>query len=213
MVLCTRVHVGVFMVVCVFLRVRLRCSSVASDQSDAVVCVRVRKAHICKGVYTHIRFQMPPQVEPAIVYTRTCDVQSVACARYLGWSYLSTSFSFTKSILGDRPKSMGDWPRWIDDSTVDSQAMLSAYLSVYGTPQAPRSMTAPLTVFEHLPALSPTPLGTTGKLCQSPDCRRCVEGRGGFVFRWFHHSWMTKYLQLKRPGAWDGVLKELSECQ
>ena len=92
MVLCTRVHVGVFVVVCVFLRVRLRCSAVASDQSDAEVCVRDRKAHICKGVYTHIRFQMPPQVEPAIVYTRTCDVQSVACASNLGWSYLSTFF-------------------------------------------------------------------------------------------------------------------------
>ena len=104
---------------------------------------------------------------------------------------------------------MGDLPRWIDDPTVDSPSMLSAYLFVRSSTQDAGRVIGPLTIVVHLPALAFTPSGTVSVLCADADCQRCRSGRGGYAFRWYHHSWHETYLEGARPGAWQGPARNL----
>ena len=104
---------------------------------------------------------------------------------------------------------MAALPRWIDDSTVDSHAMLSAYLWFrWKYPQEARSV-GPLPIFEHFYSaemgdLAVAPEGTVEVFCKIPGCERCLQGRGGYMFRWYDSRWVSKYREMARLGSWQG---------
>ena len=99
---------------------------------------------------------------------------------------------------------MGDLLRWIDDETVDSAAMLSAYL--WHLSRIRNGIVGPLPIVLHRQDVDefemPQPEGTVSKSCTKLGCARCKFGRGGYVFRWYHKAWFSKYVSMVRPGAW-----------
>ena len=113
---------------------------------------------------------------------------------------------------------MANLPRWINDSTVDSSAMMCAYqrwVQQKGVTVGPlHGVVGPLPVIEHrspqtvhlagcriTPKLIPTP-GTYGVECQEDNCVRCLSGRGGYQFRWYCTEWHDDYVAWARAGAW-----------
>ena len=104
---------------------------------------------------------------------------------------------------------MGSLPRWINDSTVDSQAMLGAFLRARAL--APPEELAPLNSLwavchrsctDDTPGITPVPMGLPERRCHAPACRRCIQGQGGYQFRWFDARWYGDYYQFRRHGAW-----------
>ncbi len=91
-------------------------------------------------------------------------------------------------------------PRWIDDASVDSMAMYSAFLSVLS--DSLKYKCRGLYIIHHRPGPSSCPPFPEPIWCTDPGCRRCVENSGGYQFCWYHPSWMAAYLRLKRPRAW-----------
>ena len=89
-----------------------------------------------------------------------------------------------------------DLPRWIDDPRVDSQAMLSAFLSR-------RSPDLFLPTEYHACAwdgltTEVSPPGVLRTRCTASPCQRCAGLQGGYKFRWYHHSWYQRYLLHRR---------------
>ena len=103
------------------------------------------------------------------------------------------------------------FPRWIDDATVDSPAMLSAFFQFIGKPHSEneRQMRSRnLVVVNHKrpdedSAMYPGVL--TDVPCKNKGCERCEGQRGGYQFRWYDPRWKDDYLRLRRPGAWEPV--------
>lgn len=98
-------------------------------------------------------------------------------------------------------------PRWVPDPHVDSAAMLSAVLWFRGS-QRPvwddLGCEGRLTSVDHGTLAVPTG-GVLSVRCPRPqECRRCVEGRSGYTFRWASALWFHKYCELARPNAWKG---------
>ena len=102
-------------------------------------------------------------------------------------------------------------PRWIDDSTCDSPAMLTAYLDYHLNAEQSGVRICSFTdlyMVVHRPADAPPPsLCLSGKStamstrpCTVPLCKRCEEGRGGYMFRWYYPRWEAVYLQERRKG-------------
>jgi hypothetical protein len=91
-------------------------------------------------------------------------------------------------------------PRWIDDASVDSMAMYSAFLSVVN--DSLEYKCRQLYIIHHRPGPGICQPFPKRIWCTDVGCRRCAEGFGGYQFRWYHPSWMAAYLRLKRPGAW-----------
>ena len=91
-------------------------------------------------------------------------------------------------------------PRWIDDPTVDSAAMYSAFLSVVG--DSVKEDCGQLFLINHRPGPSILPSFPRNIWCRHLGCSRCGEGRGGYQFRWYHPSWVKAYLSMKRLGSW-----------
>ena len=104
-------------------------------------------------------------------------------------------------------------PRWIDHPSVDSQAMLSAFLAYRH-----RSTGETRTQLEYLYMIVHThestfvkgneviqpqemsPLPT--RPCEAQECERCRTKRGGYQFKWYHERWKDVYIRLSRDGAW-----------
>ena len=104
---------------------------------------------------------------------------------------------------------MGSVPRWIDDPTVDSQAMLGAFLRARG--QAPPEELAKLgplwavchsSRLDDAPGITHVPMGMPERRCRAPACLRCQRGQGGYQFRWFDARWYNDYYKFRREGAW-----------
>ena len=113
---------------------------------------------------------------------------------------------------------MADLPRWVDQSDVDSTAMLSAFLKYHHeTSEALKEMHGmsyqPIwdgqlwSIMHRDPPLPAgvrkggMPLRIPQRPCQKPMCSRCGV-RGGYVFRWYSPYWAKYYNNLRRPGSW-----------
>ncbi len=98
---------------------------------------------------------------------------------------------------------MADLPRWIDDETVDSQAMLSAYMHYeWKTIGREKEMLDALWTIEHdfgqkteiekdtfFHFGQKVWTGMVVKPCERLDCCRCISGTGGYQFRWYGTRW------------------------
>ena len=98
-------------------------------------------------------------------------------------------------------------PRWIDDPTVDSAAMYSAFLSVIDSDpsiniDSVKEDCAQLFLINHRPGPTNLPSYPRNIWCRHLGCARCGQGYGGYQFRWYHPSWVKAYLSMKRPGSW-----------
>ena len=101
-------------------------------------------------------------------------------------------------------------PRWIDDPTVDSQAMMQATLDFRHRHPAQWDMMQlekQLTCIEHCHRITGEtridPIGLKYIGCQGNDaCARCREGRAGYTFRWYSLCWHDAYVAQARKGAW-----------
>ena len=104
-------------------------------------------------------------------------------------------------------------PQWIDDPSVDSQAMLSAFLEYYCrlTGKAHDQLkhlymivhthTTNFVIDNEIIQIQETsPLPT--RPCEAQPCERCRTKSGGFQFRWYHERWKKLYIKLSRNGAW-----------
>jgi len=104
---------------------------------------------------------------------------------------------------------MAHWPRWLDDTTVDSSAMAIAYSAWYKR-QEPQPSLLPMFIHqagperEYMLASVQDP-GTYEVQCRVPACWRCRTGKGGFAFRWYSRDWYDEYVRWARPGAWTQV--------
>ena len=104
---------------------------------------------------------------------------------------------------------MAHLPRWIDDSSLDSSAMLSAFLGwTRHASEAELADTVPhLFMIEHAPCLAePTSINGVAmprRMCQDPACRRCRSGQGGYQFRWADMRWIPLYQDMRRPGSYS----------
>ena len=104
-------------------------------------------------------------------------------------------------------------PRWIDHPSVDSQAMLSAFLAYrHRSTGETRKQLEYLYMIVHTQEstfvtgnkvirpqkMSPLPT----RPCEAQECERCRTKRGGYQFKWYHERWKDDYMRLKRDGAW-----------
>ena len=104
-------------------------------------------------------------------------------------------------------------PRWIDHPSVDSQAMLSAFLAyTHRSTEEAREQVKCLYMIVHehestfvkdnevIQPQEISPLPT--RPCKARECKRCDTKCGGYQFRWYHRRWKDDYMRLKRDGAW-----------
>ena len=104
-------------------------------------------------------------------------------------------------------------PRWIDHPSVDSQAMLSAFLAyTHRSTEEAREQVKYLYMIVHehestfvkdnevIQPQEISPLPT--RPCEARECERCRTKQGGYQFRWYHRRWKDDYMRLKRGGAW-----------
>ena len=103
---------------------------------------------------------------------------------------------------------MAALPRWIDNDTLDSAAMLSAYLGwAAGATKDEIKDTVPyLWLIEHRPASEAPVIGgfqMPMRLCATPACARCASGKGGYQFRWADSRWIASYEEMRRPGSYS----------
>ena len=105
-------------------------------------------------------------------------------------------------------------PRWIDHPSVDSQAMLSAFLDYHGrlTGKAHDQLkhlymivhthtTNFVTGNEIIQTQEMSPLPT--RPCKAQPCERCRTESGGYQFKWYHERWKDVDIRLSRNGAWE----------
>ena len=110
---------------------------------------------------------------------------------------------------------MAHLPRWIDDSSVDSSAMLSALLWFqYQYPEQYKfDRLDELFMIEHKFYLAELNNGRSmkrpWKACMKHGCKRCAKGEGGYQFRWYDARWYAKYVELAKEGSWK--LSDASE--
>ena len=102
-------------------------------------------------------------------------------------------------------------PRYVDRDEVDSAAMLAATayslhvdkhiwetIGIWGHPPLTLHRDIFTGVEEDL-----LPPGFYAVRCAGgPSCKRCVEGNGGYKFRWFSPLWYRAYVAGARPGSW-----------
>ena len=109
---------------------------------------------------------------------------------------------------------MADLPRWVPSPRVDSQAMLSAFLYYKGRchPSEQEALAAlhgighavqdtiNVAGIDIMPTTIRGPVPMTP--CTAAGCRRCVDRRGGYQFRWYSRHWEEAYRRTRRPGSW-----------
>ena len=98
-------------------------------------------------------------------------------------------------------------PRWVLSDKVDSQAMYGAFLAYKSTrPFAEQEDLNQLYIIDHKSpwsSLVPEPICAQKKhACARAGCRRCMEGKGGYMFRWYSVLWQERYCELACIGAW-----------
>jgi len=108
---------------------------------------------------------------------------------------------------------MADLPRWVDSWRVDSPAMYSAYLTYCGTLDEASTELHDLKQLPYQVHFSWLDrqyddhglrrLGVKSE-CRTVGCARCMEGCGGYVFRWYDKRWYPLYARNARPDAWRG---------
>ena len=111
------------------------------------------------------------------------------------------------------PLTSVELPRWIDHPSVDSQAMLSAFLAYrHRSTEETREQVKYLYMIVHehestfvkdnevIQPQEISPLPT--RPCEARECERCRTKQGGYQFRWYHRRWKDDYMRLKRDGAW-----------
>ena len=101
--------------------------------------------------------------------------------------------------------STSEWPRYVDNPRVDTEAMCMAYLRA-AVPTQP--WFGKLTLEMHArPNFKDmvAPVGPCFKEAQrsEPKCFRCEVKQGGYKFRWYHPLWEADYLANKVEHAWD----------
>ena len=94
-------------------------------------------------------------------------------------------------------------PRWIADATVDSYAMLGAFMAyAQDSPHKAEDMNLTVVIHSHslagMDRTSMLPGVLTNVPCADEGCRRCQTGQGGYQFRWYHPDWREKYMTLRR---------------
>ena len=108
---------------------------------------------------------------------------------------------------------MGHLPRW-GDSSVDSQAMLSAYLhwTAHADPAQVDEVLPHLFIVDHrcsllTEKLNPRVHGRAipSRPCTEDRCRRCTNGFGGYKFRWIDSRWTKQYEAMRRPDSWTSL--------
>ena len=105
---------------------------------------------------------------------------------------------------------MASWPRWVNDDTVDSTAMLEAYLYTRRQLSEEEQELLWLASENHLDGWmgvvsNVTPPGIVEEACREGPvggCARCTARRGGYKFRWYDQRWYARYVQHRRDGAW-----------
>ncbi len=119
-------------------------------------------------------------------------------------------------LTGAAPEAnLAHLPRWIDDPTVDSAAMLHAFLCYKkGASREEREALNLLWCIEHQSseivhigclAVHPTrvdPPDLRQRQCTQDGCERCAGRQGGYQFRWYDARWFPVYLEARRPDAW-----------
>jgi len=113
------------------------------------------------------------------------------------------------------PLTSVELPRWIDHPRVDSQAMLSAFLDYRGrcTGEARAQLDhLYMIVHSHEPTIvvggqvirpqEIRPQDIRTRPCAAQECERCLTGRGGYQFKWYHGRWGGVYVRLRRDGTW-----------
>ena len=115
--------------------------------------------------------------------------------------------------------SMADFPRWVDQWDVDSQAMLSAFIAYHVEVSEMLKVKHGMSfqpiwegqlwsiIHEDPPALRGTvtatmPLKIPMLPCRREDCPRCGV-RGGYMFRWYSPYWAAQYNKMRRAGSWE----------
>ena len=106
---------------------------------------------------------------------------------------------------------MGHLPRW-GDSSVDSQAMISAYLYWAAHVDAtqvnevlPHLFTVDHRCSYHRGRPRVLDLAIPSNPCTADGCRRCANGLGGYKFRWIDLRWVDQYEAMRRPGSWTSL--------
>ena len=103
---------------------------------------------------------------------------------------------------------MAHLPRWIDDSRVDSQAMLLAVLWFQNQhpDQYKFERLDELFMIDHKSYVIDLKNGRSYKrpwrACMEHGCERCAKGEGGYQFRWYDARWYGRYVELARKGSW-----------
>ena len=99
---------------------------------------------------------------------------------------------------------------WADNDRVDSQAMLSAFLTYrqrcHGLARTQlddlfmiRHRHPPFYVIGGQRIVPEEPAAPVPEVaCAAPQCARCEAQRGGYQFKWIHHRWAQAY----RAQAW-----------
>ena len=102
---------------------------------------------------------------------------------------------------------MAHLPRWIDDSRVDSQAMLSAVLWFQNQhpDQYKFKRLDELFMIDHKSYVIDLNNGRSykrpWKACMEHGYKRCAKGEGGYQFRWYDARWYARYVELARKGS------------
>ena len=112
-----------------------------------------------------------------------------------------------KASVWNMATTSADWPEWIDNDTVDSMAMLGAFLATPGIKDEPYygklRMELHIDVEDVEPYPSPAYVYAP---CSTPieECNRCRDKRGGYKFRWYSKKWALKYMEIARkaPNGW-----------
>ena len=130
-------------------------------------------------------------LRPAVLRRRASMIASLVAESKPGSASLTMSLHSMEGPM---------LPRWIDDPTVDSAAMYSAFLSVVG--DSVKEDCGQLFLINHRPGPTILPSFPRNIWCRHLGCARCGQGHGGYQFRWYHPSWVKAYLSMKRLGSW-----------
>jgi len=108
---------------------------------------------------------------------------------------------------------MAHFPRWIDDETVDSTALYTAYLGVVtevfqNRMDRPAWMSSqpslPCEIHQGRVPRSAKQLNcvVVDVPCTTKNCQRCEKKLGGYKFRWYCADFENVYRQQAKAGAW-----------
>ena len=130
------------------------------------------------------------------------------------WAQASQTYEQTISIRlcpAVVAQAMADWPRWIENNTVDSSAMCIGYMEWVRIERSqgrepvllPEIRHAPYGILMDFVVDNTSGVDLPWRLCMTEGCERCTTRRGGYKFRWYSHLWQDTYMKFKRPDSWQ----------